>query len=171
MIPSDTSLPEISSANEPAAFDQAAFSSIYDQYAPILLGVIDAIVQDEAESVGLLETTFIQIRSQFGDFRPDRQPLFVWLLSIARSVALEAKQSPGKRGSSVRQLTVVGNLLEATPIARITRPFSVLNELLDAVLLRNCTPEEAVSSIGLPVATARQQLRLALRQFRLSSAG
>jgi len=45
---------------------------------------------------------------------------------------------------------------------------SPASELLDAVLFSGCTPEEATSSVGLPIATARQQVWLSITQLRTS---
>lgn len=158
-----------------AAIDQVAFSRLYDQYAPALLGVIAATVRDEAEAIRLLEITFVKISAQFGQSRPASQPLFVWLLSIARSVASEAAKNSETAGPAHLQLTstgqvdtvVINNL--TAPVAGTQNPASSpVSELLDAVLYKNCTPEEAVSAFGLPVASARQQFRLAMQQLRAS---
>lgn len=165
-----------SSSPGSAAIDQVAFSRIYDQYAPALLGVITAMVRDEAEAIRLLEITFVKIGAQFGQSRPESQPLFVWLLSIARSVASETTESARTTGPAIFQLTGTGQMdtvvinKPTAPVAGTQPALSPRNELLDAVLYKNCTPEEAVSAVGLPVASARQQFRLAMQQLRASGA-
>ncbi len=175
MIRSDFSQSESFPPDGLGTIDQATFSQLYDQYAPALLGVITAIVQNEAEATRLLEATFLRICSQFGQFSPKRQPLFVWLVSIARATALDAvKDQKGSTPSIVKLsdggkvITDVFTRIDSStavpdPPYRISSP---LNELLDAVFFQNCTPEEAASVIGLPVATARQQLRLAMQSLR-----
>ena len=164
----------------PVAIDQATFSQLYDRYAPALLGVIRAIVCDETEAVKVLFSTFTQIRLEFGKPRPENQPLFVWLLSIARANALEAKKNQTTSALPIPQHIDAGKLvLGLSPSQNGRNAFlaerkpvsSPLNELVNAVLFRNCTPEDAVSSIGLPAGTARQQLRLAMQEFRVSSIG
>ena len=168
---SSSSRPEPSS-NGIVLIDQAVFSQLYDQYAPALLGVIVATVRDEAQSIRALEATFVEIRLQYGRFKPESQPLFVWLLLIARRMALEAVKNQTETSSFALRLTdtgqVMGESADASASVRETQSPAVspANKLLDAVLFRNCTPEEAASSAGLPVATARQQLRLAVQQLR-----
>lgn len=163
--------PESSSVGESVPISQAAFSQLYDQYAPILFGIIAAIVGDESEAVRLLETTFVKIRLQFGH-RPKSESQFIWLLSIARHTALEATKSQKKSDPSVRRFTSTGKLTAAikndtiASIAGRRTLAPTANELLDAVLFKDCTPEEAVSANGLPVSTARQQLRMAMQPFR-----
>lgn len=173
MTHSDSSHPEPSSPGS-VAIDQLTFSRLYDQYAPALLGVIAAIVHDEAEAIRLLESTFMKVSTQFEQARPESQPLFIWLLSIARSLALEATKSPRTADLTNLRLTDTGRvdmvaMNKATaPVAGNRPALSPTNELLDAVLYKNCTLEEAASSVGLPVASARQQFRLAMQQLRRS---
>ena len=178
MIRSDFSRPEPPSPGSSTAIDQTTFSQLYDQYAPALLGIITAIVSDKDEAVRLLEITFVKIRSQYGLKRADSQSLFIWLLSVARATALETK-SFKTSGQPILQLTGIGKKVllggnrnaPTTFVTDTRKPApSLVNNLLDAVLFENRTPEEAVSGMGLPPATARQQLRIAMQQLRASSA-
>lgn len=171
MIRSDFSRSKPSSPGGSVAIDQVTFSQIYDQYAPALLGVITAIVRNEDEAVRLLEITFEQVCSRFEQFQPGRQPLFVWLLSIARSTALEAMKAPKKSDPLLPQFASIGNKPDVAVTDAQNAALSPTNKLINAVLFENCTPEEAVLAIGLPVETARQQLRLTMQQLRTSRTG
>jgi DNA-directed RNA polymerase specialized sigma24 family protein len=166
--------PETSPFGRSVAMDKNAFAALYDQYAAKLFGLIMAIVGDKAEAETVLEETFVRIRSQFGQFRPDKKPLFLWLMTIARTTALEAKQNRKHRETPVLRLNSAGQVV-ATPVRTLTGTISPAqpepvsspaNALIDAVLLRNCTPEEAAKNLGLPVETAREQLRQAMQQIR-----
>jgi len=92
------------------------------------------------------------------------------LLSLTRKTIADALQARSKVPSPAFQLTSTGNVTlspNRTVPAGSFRTGSTdtqLKELLDAVLFKKCTPEEAAHSIGLPVETARQQLRLAMQQ-------
>ena len=160
--------PEPSLSGESIPIDKATFSQLYNRYAPMLLGVITAIVRNDAEAARLLEVTFNEIRSQYSTARPTAQPLFVWLLSIVRSVALDAVKNqqtipdPTNTGKVMMVVSVSANASTDTG----TQGSSSANDLLNAVLFRNCTLEEAVSAVGLSAATARQQLRQAMQQLR-----
>lgn len=175
MTNSDFAHPESFPPNDPVAIDQITFFQIYDQYAPMLLGVIAAIVHDKDEAVRVLEVTFTKIRSQFGQSRPQSQSLFVWLLSIARATASDAKKNIVRPDLPVFNLSSTGKVNafvdSSSPTAILGAQIPILsptNDLLNAVIYKNCTLEEAVSSIGMPVETARQQLRLAMQQLRSS---
>lgn len=154
--------------------DQAHFSSLYDQYATKLLGIISAIVNDRAEAFRLLEITFTTVRSQLEQPRPAGQPVFVWLLSVARSTALEAKENARLSTQLAPMLNSGGKVIAArtnTSGIKESRSASFTGkDLIDAVLFENCTPDEAVTKLGLPKETARQQLRLAMQQLRTAQA-
>ncbi|GAB2515402.1 RNA polymerase sigma factor [Spirosoma aerophilum] len=143
--------------------------SLYDRYAPTLLGVIMKIVADQEEAVRLLEQTFTKVHSDMPHFQAGKQPLFTWLLSIARCKALEAlkerKQVPLRTLTMTTMGTVVSLPVNTTAVPAHSTD-SRLKELLDSVLYKNCTPEEAAASVGLPVESARQQLRLAMQLMR-----
>ncbi|GAB4028872.1 RNA polymerase sigma factor [Spirosoma gilvum] len=155
--------------------NQLVFADIYDRYAAILLGVITKIIPEKAEAVSLLETTFSKVRSELPQFKPSKQPLFVWLLQIARCTALDALKERRQAAVPVLQLTEQGSVVRPmwgkSNQTVLTRPQTRSAEgqqkqLLDMVLFRNCTPQEAAMSLGIPVETVRQQLRLAMQQVR-----
>ncbi len=174
----DSSLREKELLDHLKTKSQLAFSELYDQYASLLLGVITQIVRDEAEAVTLLEETFIRVRSEIDQFNPEKQPLFIWLLQIARSTALAALKKRKLTNSSAPPLTVAhGQVI--SPVS-LTNPSNEsagvpvqsmdfrLNKLVEAVFFKNCTPEEAATSLDIPVELARQQLRLAIQRVRAS---
>ncbi|MBD2751706.1 RNA polymerase sigma factor [Spirosoma validum] len=155
----------------------SAFSALYDQYAAMLLGVIVKIVRDENEALPLLEATFRNVRSQISEFQPAKQPLFTWLLLIARNTALDTLEKRKAINQSAFQLTTSGKVtVSGSPSANMSLLTSAsaqsvdlqLKELLDKVLFKNCTPEEAANSLDIPVKLARQKLRLAMQQLRSS---
>jgi RNA polymerase sigma-70 factor (ECF subfamily) len=156
--------------------NQLDFLAIYDRYAPTLLGVILKIISDEANANSLLETTFKKVRSELGQFRPEKRPMFVWLLNIARCTALEALNEHQQSRKPTFQLTATGNVkaLSTSTTSEpanfvVTSADSQSGNLLDLILFKNCTPEEAALSVGLPVEIVRRQLRLAMQQLRTSA--
>lgn len=169
--------PETTPFGRSVAIDQTAFAGVYDQYASKLFGLIMAIVCDKAEAEMVLEETFARIRLQFGQFRPEKQPFFIWLVTIARTTALEAKQNRKQNETPVLRLSSAGQVVSAPArtLTGTTSPApsepasSPATALIDAVLFKNCTPEEAAENLGLPVETARQQLRQAMQQLRASN--
>ena len=146
--------------------DPGAFTYLYDQYAPVLLGVIKKIVDDEHRAGLVLTKTFITARLEI-DKRPVSQPLFLWLFNIARQTAAESLATAPKTSPYVVQLLSSGRI--ATGTSRATSgqtATSTQQRLLNAVLFECCTPQEASRAAGLPAEDARQHLRQALLQLR-----
>ena len=155
--------------------NQLTFSAIYDRYAAVLLGVINKIIPETAEAVLLLEATFSKVRYELPQFKPTKQPLFVWLLQIARCTALDALKERTSVSRPTLQLTEAGQVVrpmwgESKAAVLTILPTNAVEsqqkQLLDMVLFKNCTPEEAARSLGIPVETVRQQLRMAMQQVR-----
>ena len=171
--PAPLSEPELVSGLK--ANDQLAFSKLYDQYAALLLGVITKIVSDKTEAIALLQTTFATIRLQIDQYQFQKQPLFVWLLQIARSTAVAALKERRQIKVPVFQLTKTGEVdsldgqksIATAPMGMQKLADLQLKTLLDSILFKNCTPEEAAASLGIPAELARQQVRLAMQQLRV----
>ncbi len=162
-IPSRTLLsPE--AAGEGKTTDKDSFFALYDRYAPILLGIITSMIPDKAQSAVVLEDAFLAIHAQLDQFQPGKQPLFAWLVQITRHTAADALRKRRQTLPADLKLSGTGKLIRLTdhPTSANTQQTA----LLDAVLFRNCTPQEAALSLGIPVEQAQQQLRLAVQNQR-----
>jgi len=148
------------------------FHALYDRYAPALFGIITKSILNKDEAAALLEKVFTTVQTEIGAFSPDKQPVFAWLLTVNRKAIADALQTRNKVPYPTFQVTATGQVTlptnHITPAGRFHTHSAdyQLKELLDAVLFKKCTPEEAARTIGLPVETARQQLRLAMQQLR-----
>lgn len=148
------------------------FHTLYDRYAPALFGIITKSILNKDEAAAILEKIFMAVQIEMGTFKPEKQPIFAGLLAITRKTIADALQTRNKVPYPIFQVTATGQVTlpasNGAPAGRFDAlsADSQLKELLDAVLFKKCTPEEAARTIGLPVETARQQLRLALQQLR-----
>ena len=102
--------------------DEAALAAIYDRYRLILFGLILRILHDREEAEDCLQEVFLQVWRRAHDFDESRGRAFTWLVTIARSRALDRLRASGSR------------LRLATEAAQVTR-----DEVGDAA-------EEAVQS-------------------------
>lgn len=147
-----------------------AFAALYDQYAPVLLGIITKITGDEQRAESVLARAFTVVCSEIEQC-PANQPLFLWLFDIARQTATKALDTGSKINSSVVQLTAFGKVVTGTGRATLVQaPTDTEQRLLNAVLFERCTPQEASQVAGLPTEQARQHLRQAFLKLRKQSA-
>jgi RNA polymerase sigma-70 factor (ECF subfamily) len=77
--------------------DQTALAGIYDRYRLILLGLVMRILHDRPEAEDVLQEVFLQVWRRAGDFNEERGRAFTWLVTIARSRALDRLRAAGSR--------------------------------------------------------------------------
>ncbi len=157
-------LPFLTPAGNEKATDKADFSALYDRFSPVLFGVITSIIPDKAASVVVLEDVFLAIHAQLDQFQPGKQSLFTWLLHITRNTATNALRKRRQTLSGNLKLSETGEVIRLPE--RSIPADTQQTALLDAVLFKNCTPQEAALSLNIPVEQAHQQLRLAVQNLR-----
>ena len=72
---------------------QQVLGKLYDSYAPIMMGTITRIVQDQEIAEEVLKETFVAIWTRIGIYDASKHRLLTWGLAIARGLALEAIKS------------------------------------------------------------------------------
>ena len=77
--------------------DESAFASLYDRYSPILFGLLLRILRDRPEAEDCLQEVFLQIWQRAPSFDPARGRAFTWLVTLARSRAIDRLRSAGAR--------------------------------------------------------------------------
>lgn len=69
--------------------DERAFASLFDSYNSRLFGFLLRMLKSEAEAEEVLQEVFMQIWQRAADFDEARGRAFTWLVTIARSRALD----------------------------------------------------------------------------------
>lgn len=77
------------------AGDETAFTRVYREVQPMLLGYLRGLVADDAEDVAA--ETWLQITRDLGTFRGDGQGFRGWAATIARHRALDHRRRQGTR--------------------------------------------------------------------------
>jgi len=77
--------------------DEAALAATYDRYRLILFGLILRILSDRQEAEDCLQEVFLQVWRRAPDFDASRGRAFTWLVTIARSRALDRLRAAGSR--------------------------------------------------------------------------
>jgi RNA polymerase sigma-70 factor (ECF subfamily) len=81
--------------------DESALGALYDRYRLILFGLILRILHDRQEAEDILQETFLQVWRRASDFDRTRGRAFTWLVTIARSRALDRLRMLGSRARFV----------------------------------------------------------------------
>jgi RNA polymerase sigma-70 factor, ECF subfamily len=90
--------------------DEPAFARVYDRYGPILFGLLLRILRSRAEAEDVLQEVFLQVWQRAHSFDPERGRAFTWLVTLARSRAIDRL-----RASDSRERTARASAEEAAP--------------------------------------------------------
>ena len=159
--------------------DESALAALYDRYRLILFGLILRILHDRQEAEDVLQEAFLQVWRRAKDFDRSRGRAFTWLVTIARSRALDRLRMAGSRSKLIDADTelVSGDVIDpAQDMARSEEGAIVrqaLRELPDeqrrALLLayfEGLTQVEIAQRLGEPLGTVKTRMRSGLIKLR-----
>jgi RNA polymerase sigma-70 factor (ECF subfamily) len=158
-----------------AAGDEESLATLYDRYAPRVLGLIQAIVHDISLAEDVLQEVFWQIWDRRANYRPQRGKPEAWILLLARSRAIDARRSRnarperslsdgtdrrGKFDESIQQ--VESSLDLAGPLATLPREE---REVIHLAFFEGWTHREISERLGQPLGTVKSRIRNGIRRL------
>lgn len=160
--------------------DEQALAFIYDRYRLILFGLILRILHDRQEAEDVLQETFLQVWRRAADFDATRGRVFTWLVTIARSRALDRLRTLGSRARTAEQVVAHSPQDQAGDAAKeavkseqgkIVR--QALTELpeeqkrtLFLAYFEGLTQSEIAARLGDPLGTVKTRMRAGLMKLR-----
>jgi RNA polymerase sigma-70 factor (ECF subfamily) len=160
--------------------DEAALSSLYEQLSGRVYAVAMHITRQVASAEEVLQDTFWQVWRQAPRFDPQRGTATAWVLTMARSRALDARRAPSRNpvevlGHSMDDDIESADMLADDPLDLVAamRRDSALHAALEALdplrrqlislaFFRGLTHDEIASHTGLPLGTVKSHVRRAL---------
>lgn len=165
--------------------DAPAMSLLYDRYAPGLMGLALRMTREQADAEEVVVDTFAQAWREAARFEVGRGSVSAWLVTIARSRALDLMRARSRRG----RLTEAAEVETASPPAmssgfaspvatvladeRARRIRDALLELPDAqrealelAYFDGLSQSEIAERLDQPLGTVKTRLRLGLRKMR-----
>ena len=170
-----------------AGGDEVALGTLYDRRSGVVHALVLQLVGDADEAEDVVEEVFWQAWRQAGRYEASRGSVATWLVTIARSRALDRLRAVRRRredrlpesdGEGVGQLDVLlgdsgdtAHQAEHSDVA--TRVASALSELpreqreaLDLAYFAGLSQSEIAVRIGQPLGTVKTRTRLALQKLR-----
>jgi RNA polymerase sigma-70 factor (ECF subfamily) len=159
--------------------DEAALAGLYDRYRLILFGLIMRILHDRADAEDVLQEAFLQVWRRAGDFDETRGRAFTWLVTIARSRALDRLRALGSRGRLATEAArlpreevgdAAADALRSEEGKVVRQALSELPEdqrrALFLAYFEGLTQAEIAARLGDPLGTVKTRMRSGMMKLR-----
>jgi RNA polymerase sigma-70 factor (ECF subfamily) len=159
--------------------DEAALARLYDAYRVILFGLLVRILNSREEAEDVLQDVFIQVWRRAKDFDENRGRPFTWLVTLARSRAIDRLRQFGARqrlatGAAQEQTEVVSDALSDTiKVAQRDTVRQALAELpeeqrntLVLAYFDGLTQSEIAAKLNAPLGTIKTRMRSGIIKLR-----
>ena len=164
--------------------DVAALETLYDRYAPAVLGLAVKLLGDRAAAEEIVQETFWRVWRKADAFSSKQGTVSSWLFGIARNLAIDTWRRRQARPQPVFDVeeeqrldnepdpevdvaesawgmikrTQVQAALEALPLEQ--------RRVLELAYFWGLTRQEIAETIGVPVGTVHTRARLGLQKLR-----
>lgn len=160
--------------------DKGAFSALYERTAPRILGLIQRVLVDPAQSEEVAQDVFLEVWQNAARFDPDKGHALSWMLTMAHRRAIDrvrASQSSRDRDYAVGvrdhrddiddPYSDVETRLEHTRVAALLSQLTIVQqEAITLTYFEGLTNTEAARKAGIPVGTMKTRLRGSLIALR-----
>jgi RNA polymerase sigma-70 factor, ECF subfamily len=162
-----------------AGGDEAALAALYDRYKSILFSLILRILHSQAEAEDILQEVFIQVWKKAADFDEERGRAFTWLVTLARSRAIdrlrqlnsrERTATEASRAATDEWTDAVEDAIKSEQSAVVRRALADLPEEQRRTLLlayfEGLTQTEIAARLGAPLGTVKTRMRAGMIKLR-----
>ncbi|HKV41609.1 MAG TPA: sigma-70 family RNA polymerase sigma factor [Blastocatellia bacterium] len=161
--------------------DQSALAALYDSTSRLVFGLVLRIVQDPATAEEVALDVYTQVWRQAGLYDRERGAPLAWLMTIARSRAIDRLRSSRQDDRRKEPLETAG---EQTSQTASPEEASVLSErkqfvrsalgslspeqrqVIELAYYRGLSHSEIASEIGQPLGTVKTRSRLGMIKLR-----
>ncbi len=167
-----------------AARDEAALALLYDHYGRILFGLLMRILNNREEAEDVLQEVFLQVWRKAADFDESRGRPFTWLVTLARSRAIDRLRTLASRErvaeAGAREVSEVisdaaTDALKSEQRGLVSDALAKLpDEQKRPIMLAyfdGLTQSEIATRLGAPLGTVKTRMRTGMIRLRELLAG
>ena len=171
-----------------AARDPSALGALYDRHASVLLALCVRVLRDRMEAEEVLGDVFLEVWNRYDRYRPSRGNPLTYLLTVARSRAVDRLRSRRQRDRLTVAAEDVAGLEDLRPQAprpsplgeavvaeQRSRVLHALDELaarerhaLELSFFDGLSHQEISRHLGEPLGTVKTRIRQGLIRLRKS---
>ena len=164
--------------------DQEALGRLYDRSSRIVFGLISRIVSDQARAEEVLVDVYLHVWRKGETFSPAKGSALAWLVTIARSRAIDALRSRAVRECEQRvPLETVSCVRGKDPDpeehsaisqrrSRVQWALSTLpkdqREAIELAFFSGLSHIDVANTLGQPLGTVKTRIRLGMARLRES---
>jgi len=159
--------------------DELALELIYDRYRLILFGLMVRILNSREEAEDVLQEVFLQVWRRAGDFDESRGRAFTWLVTLARSRAIDRLRLLAARGrlavsaaQDAREQTseAISETFHSEQREIVARALAELpaeqRQSLMLAYFEGLTQSEIAAKLGAPLGTVKTRMRSGMTKLR-----
>ena len=160
--------------------DEEAFASVYDIVVSPVLGVVRAVLRDQAQSEEVAQEVLVEVWRTAPRYRPDRGTAINWIRTLAHRRAIDRVRSVEATAARDHRAAVMDHMPEYDEVSeqveariereQVRRCLRTLTELQrQAVTLayyRGLTYRQVAEALTLPLGTVKTRLRDGLIRLR-----
>jgi RNA polymerase sigma-70 factor (ECF subfamily) len=163
-----------------AGGDREAFRRFYDRYATLAFTFALRLLGSRSDAEDLLQEIFLQVWRQAQSYSPQRGSPEAWLITMARSRAIDKLRSSRRRGMSTSSPDEASRVEVGVPVEPPTQASEaklmvqgVLDRLpetqrivLELAYFDGLTQSEIAARLGEPLGTVKTRMRAGLERLR-----
>lgn len=158
-----------------ASGDVQAAAKLFDRHAPLAFNLAARILRDKAEAEEVVQELFVRIWQNAAQFDPARGEVKVWLVQMARSMAIDRLRSHTSR--SKREEGYAAETVERNPSTSENEQGRLVKQalfelpedernILTAAYFEGYTQAELAERFGLPLGTVKSKVRQGMQKMR-----
>lgn len=163
-----------------AVGDEKAFAKVYDAVAGPVLGVIRAVLRDQAQSEEVAQEVLVEMWRTAPRYRPDRGTAMNWILTLAHRRAIDRVRSAEAAAARDHRAALLDRTpeydevieqvearLEREQVRRCLRTLTeIQRQAVTLAYYRGLTYREVAQALTLPLGTVKTRLRDGLIRLR-----
>jgi RNA polymerase sigma-70 factor, ECF subfamily len=175
--------PDIALVRSVAGGDRDALAGLYTRYGAAVMALLVRMLGTRAEAEELVHDIFVELWRRAGQYDPGRGAVATWVLTVARSRALDALRSRARRPTgeepaaeriapdTERPDRQAARRAEAIAVGTAMAGLGAeQRQVLELAYFDGLSQSEIAASLGIPLGTVKSRTIAAMRTLRAALA-